>query len=153
MPPPVTAPVDRSRSKGAGALNVPKDTQPQLKRAKPQDLGKIRTTQLTPPPKTRHQSYEYKHGYWLPKSADAPPAPAPPPKASVSRSNTRQSSRERSREGGRSHERGRSHRSRSTRDRSLTRGNSGNSGSRRHGAGHPPPSARDRFHRDASPRR
>jgi hypothetical protein len=149
LPPPVTAPVDRSRSKGAGALNVPKDTQSHQKRAKPQDLGKIRTTQLTPPPpKSRHQSYEYKHGYWLPKSADAPQAPAPPPKASVSRSNTRQSSRDRSREGGRSHERGRSHRS--TRDRSLTRGNSG---SKRHGAGHPPPNARDRFHRDASPRR
>jgi len=148
LPPPVTAPVDRSRSKGAGALSVPKDTESPGKRAKPQDLGKIRTTGLTPPPKGRQQSYEYKHGYWLPKSADAPPAPPPPPKASVSRSNTRQSSRDRSREGSRSHERGRSHRS--TRDRSLTRGNSG---SRRHGAGPPPPSARDRYYRNASPRR
>lgn len=149
LPPPVTSPVDRSRAKGAGALSTPKDFQPQppQKRARPQDLGKIRTSELTPPPKSRHQSYEYKHGYWLPKSADAPPAPGPPPppKRSVSRSNTRQSSRERSREGGRSHERGRSHRS--TRDQSLTRGNSR---SKRHG---PPPTARDRYYRDASPRR
>lgn len=152
LPPPVTAPVDRSRSKGAGALNIAKDTQKQQqKRARPQDLGKIRTTGLTPPPKGRQQSYEYKHGYWLPKSADAPPAPPPPPKASVSRSNTRdrQSSRDRSRDRSRPHERGRSHRS--TRDPSLTRGNSGSS--RRHGAGHPPPTARDRYYRDASPRR
>jgi hypothetical protein len=148
LPPPVTAPVDRSRSKGAGALSAPKDQQ---KRAKPQDLGKIRTTELTPPPKSRQQSYEYKHGYWLPKSADAPPAPPPPPKPTVSRSNTRdrQTSRDRSRESGRTHERGRSHRS-TTRDRSLTRGNSG---SKRPAAGRPPPSARDRYYRDASPRR
>lgn len=146
LPPPVTAPVDRSRTKGAGALGSPEKTSSPQKRARPQDLGKIRTTELTPPPKSRHQSYEYKHGYWLPKSADAPPAPAPPPKASVSRSNTRQSSRERSREGNRSHERGRSNR-RPTRDRSLNRGNSA---SRRHG---PPPTARDRYYRDASPRR
>jgi hypothetical protein len=147
LPPPVTARVDRSKSKGAGALSVPKDYQ--QKRAKPQDLGKIRTSGLTPPPKSRQPSYEYKHGYWLPRSADAPPAPAPPPKGNVSRSNTRerQLSRERSREGGRSHERGRSHRS--TRDRSVTRGNS-----RRTTAGNPPPSAtRDRYNRGASPRR
>ena len=147
LPPPVTAPVDRSRSKGAGALNVPKDEQ--QKRARPQDLGKIRTTALTPPPKTRQPSYEYKHGYWLPKSTDAPSGPPPPPpKATVSRSNTRdrQPSRDQSRESGRSHERGRSHRS--TRDRSLTRGNSG---SKRPAAGYPP--TRDRYFRDASPRR
>jgi len=151
LPPPVTAPVDRSRSKGAGALSVPKDKQPQQQqRARPQDLGKIRTTGLTPPPKSRQPSYEYKHGYWLPRSADAPPAPPPPPpKPSVSRSNTRdrQPPRDQSRESGRSHERGRSHRS--TRDRSLTRGNSG---SKRTAAGPPPPS-RDRYLRDASPRR
>jgi len=147
LPPPVTAPVDRSRSKGAGALDVPKDKQ----RAKPQDLGKIRTTGLTPPPKSREPSYEYKHGYWLPKSTDAPSGPPPPPKQTVSRSNTRdrQPPRDRSREGGRSHERGRSHRS-TTRDRSLTRGNSG---SKRPAAGHPPHTTRDRYFRDASPRR
>jgi len=90
LPPPVTAPVDRSRSKGAGALDVPYDKYQQQKRAKPQDLGKIRTTELTPPPKNRQPSYEYKHGYWLPKSADAPSGPPPPPpKPTVSRSNTR----------------------------------------------------------------
>ena len=146
LPPPVTAPVDRSRSKNAGALSIPKDKQ----RAKPQDLGKIRTSDLSPPTKTRQPSYEYKHGYWLPKSADAPPAPPPPPpKPTVSRSNTRdrQQYRDQSQESGRSHERGRSHRS--TRDRSLTRGNSG---SKRPSAG-PPPPARDRYYRDASPRR
>lgn len=149
LPPPVTAPVDRSRSRGAGALSVPRDREQQQKRAKPQDLGKIRTTGLTPPPKTRQPGpYEYKHGYWLPKSADAPPAP--PQKATVSRSNTRdrQSSRDQSRESGRSHERGRSHRS-TTRDRSLTRGNSGSKRPAT-GPGHP---TRDRFLRDASPRR
>jgi len=151
LPPPVTSPVDRSRTKGAGALNLAKDKQQQYqdlqKRAKPQDLGKIRTTGLTPPPKTRQASYEYKHGYWLPKSADAPPAP--PPKATVTRSNTRdrQTSRDQSRESSRTHERGRSHRS--TRDRSLTRGNSG---SKRSTAG-PGPASRDRYYRDASPRR
>jgi hypothetical protein len=148
LPPPVTAPVDRSRSKGAGALNSPKDMEYQ-KRPRPQDLGKIRTTGLTPPPKTRQPSYEYKHGYWLPKSTDAPSGPPPPPpKATVSRSNTRdrQPSRDQSRESARSHERGRSHRS--ARDRSLTRGNSG---SKRPAAGYPP--ARDRYFRDASPRR
>jgi len=139
LPPPVTAPVDRSRSKGAGALDVPKDKQ----RAKPQDLGKIRTTGLTPPSKSRKQSYEYKHGYWLPKSPDAPAGPPPPPKPTVSRSNTRdrQTSRERSQESGRSHERGRSHRS-TRRNHSLTRGNS--SGSRMPSAGPPPPPPRDR---------
>ena len=149
LPPPVTAPVDRSRSRGAGALNIPKDQQ--QKRARPQDLGKIRTTGLTTPPKTRQPSYEYKHGYWLPKSADAPPGPPPPPKPTVSRSNTRdrQTSRDQSRESGRSRERGRSHRS-TTRDRSLTRGNSGG---KRPAAGPPPPNARDRYYRDASPRR
>ena len=150
LPPPVTAPVDRSRSRGAGALNVPKD-RGQQQRAKPQDLGRIRTTGLTPPPKTRQPSYEYKHGYWLPKSADAPPGPPPPPpKPTVSRSNTRdrQASRDLSRESSRSHERGRSHRSR--RDPSLTRGNSG---SKRPAAGRPPPAMRDRYLRDASPRR
>ena len=149
LPPPVTAPVDRSRSKGAGALNPAKGKH-QQQRAKPQDLGKIRTTGLTPPPKNRQPSYEYRHGYWLPTSADAPPAPAPPPKATVSRSNTRdrQSSRDRSREGGRTQERGRRHRS-TTRDRSLQRGNSG---SKRPAAG-PGQATRDRYYRDASPRR
>jgi hypothetical protein len=150
LPPPVTAPVDRSRSKGAGALDPPKDKHRQQQRAKPQDLGKIRTSGLTPPSKTRQASYEYKHGYWLPKSADAPPAPHPPPKAAVSRSNTRdrQTSRDQSRESsGRSHERGRSHRS--TRDRSITRGNSD---SKRPAAG-PRRTSRDRYYRDASPRR
>ena len=149
LPPPVTAPVDRSRSKGAGALNPAKGKH-QQQRAKPQDLGKIRTTGLTPPPKNRQPSYEYRHGYWLPTSADAPPAPAPPPKATVSRTNTRdrQSSRDRSREGGRTRERGRSHRP-TTRDRSLQRGNSG---SMRPAAG-PGQSSRDRYYRDASPRR
>jgi len=152
LPPPVTAPVDRSRSKGAGALDVPYDKYQQQKRAKPQDLGKIRTTELTPPPKNRQPSYEYKHGYWLPKSADAPSGPPPPPpKPTVSRSNTRdrQTSREHSQESGRSHERGRSHRA-VTRDRSLTRGNSG---SKRPAAGPPPPAKRDRYLREASPRR
>jgi len=150
LPPPVTAPVDRSRSRGAGALSPPKHKHQQQQRARPQDLGKIRTTGLNSPPKTRQPSYEYKHGYWLPKSADAPPAPPPPPKATVSRSNTRdrQSSRDRSREGGRSHDRGRSHRS-TTRDRSLTRGNSG-SNRPAAGSGHV---TRDRYLRDASPRR
>jgi len=150
LPPPVTAPVDRSRSKNAGALSLPKDAEKQQKRAKPQDLGKIRTTGLTPP-KGRQPSYEYKHGYWLPKSADAPPAPAPPPKASVSRSNTRdhKSSRDTSRERrGRPHERSRSHRS--TKDRSLTRNNSG---SKKPSARRPPSAQRDRYLRDASPRR
>jgi len=149
LPPPVTAPVDRSRSKGAGALNPAKGKH-QQQRAKPQDLGKIRTTGLTPPPKNRQPSYEYRHGYWLPTSADAPPAPAPPPKATVSRTNTRdrQSSRDRSREGGRTQERGRRHRS-TTRDRSLQRGNSG---SKRPAAG-PGQASRDRYYRDASPRR
>jgi len=153
LPPPVTAPVDRSRSKGAGALNPAKGKYPQQQRAKPQDLGKIRTTGLTPPPKNRQPSYEYKHGYWLPTSADAPPAPAPPPKASVSRSNTRdrQSSRDRSWEGGRTHERGRSRppTTREPRDRSLQRGASG---SQRHTAG-TRRTSRDRYLRDASPRR
>jgi len=151
LPPPVTAPVDRSRSKGAGALSVPKDKQQQeQKRARPQDLGKIRTTGLSSPPKTGQPSYEYKHGYWLPKSTDAPSGPPPPPKPTVSRSNTRdrQPSRDHSREGGRSHERSRSHRS--ARDRSLTRGNSG---SKRPAPGYPPPATRDRYFRDASPRR
>jgi len=150
LPPPVTAPVDRSRKKDAGAVKLPKDSLHHQQRAKPQDLGKIRTTGLTPPPKTRQQSYEYKHGYWLPKSADAPSAPPPPPpKANVSRTNTRdhhRSSRDRSRDArGRSHGRSGS-RHRSTRDRSLTRGNSG---SKRSNPGHPGPSTR----RDASPRR
>lgn len=162
LPPPVTAPVDRSRSKDAGALKPPKDTSHHQKRAKPQDLGKIRTTGLTPPPKGRQQSYEYKHGYWLPKSADAPPAPPPPPKASVSRPNTREKtrdrdqSRERSREGreGRHRTRTRTRESssqphRSTRDHSLTRDNSGR-GSKRPSARHP---SRDPYYREASPRR
>jgi len=152
LPPPVTAPVDRSRSRGAGALDAARDRQ-QQKRSRPQDLGKIRTTELTPPSKSRQPSHEYKHGYWLPRSADAPsgPPPPPPPKASVSRSNTRdrQLSRDHSRESGRSHERGRSHRS-TTRDRSLTRGNSG---SKRPNAGPPPTAARDRHYRGPSPRR
>ena len=81
------------------------------------------TSDLSSPTKSRQPSYEYKHGYWLPKSADAPPAPPPPPpKPTVSRSNTRdrQQYRDQSQEGGHSHKRGRSHRS--TRDRSLTRG-------------------------------
>jgi len=147
LPLPVTAPVDRSRSKGAGAFDPPK----QHKRAKPQDLGKIRTNGLTPPPKNRQQSYEYKHGYWLPKSADAPPAPRPPPKArdSHSRAHTRgrEPSRERTREKttGRPPHRHRSHR----RDGSLTRGNSG---SKKPSTGNPPPATQDRYYRAASPR-
>lgn len=148
LPLPVTAPADRKRSKDAGAFKPAKEKGQQ--RAKPQDLGKIRTTGLTPT-KTRQPSYEYKHGYWLPKSADAPPAPAPPPKGSTSRSKTRErrnTSQDRHDTRGRTQDRGRSHRS--TKDRSLTRGNSG---SKKPSARPPPAATHDRYHRDASPRR
>jgi len=183
LPLPVTTPVGRSRSKGAGALDPLK----QQKRAKPQDLGKIRTNDLTPP-KSRQQSYEYKHGYWLPKSADAPPAPRPPPKAKDSHSHARTQSRRPSRERTREKKTDRPpHRHRSRhRDGSLTRGRRdgsstrgrrdgsptrgrrggsptrgrrdgsltrGNSGNKKPSAGNPPPATLDLFYRDASPRR
>lgn len=160
LPPPVTTPVDRSRTKDAGALSLPKGQEELMKpRAKPQDLQKIKTNHLTPPPKRgERDSRKRDHDQWLPKSADAPAAPPPPPKASVSRSNTRgrRSSRDRHPDArGRSHERPRDrdpHRRRSSSRRGdqLSRDNSKR---KRPSAGHHPGTARDPYRRDASPRR
>jgi len=65
LPPPVTAPVDRSKSKGAGALTEVKEKSHD-RHAKGRESSRGRQPQS----QTR---YAYKHGYWLPEAPPVPP--------------------------------------------------------------------------------
>lgn len=122
LPPPVTAPVDRSRKRGGGALSAVPEKSKDRRAAKARDTSRSRNdhhrsqsqrSQPFPSQAAELPKYAYKHGYWLPQ------APPPPPKATAQPGRARAS------------------RSSSTRERTdvITA------------------NRRDKYHRDASPRR
>jgi len=66
LPPPVTAPVDRSKSKGAGALTeVPEKSRDRRAKAAREQQG-------------QQPRNGYKHGYWLPQQQQKGAPPVPP---------------------------------------------------------------------------